>query len=133
MTTRQPEPSHAKPAAKPVDNLRAFEDHVLGQDHPRPHGEIEKGHGSAFAALPDPHKAHHAALEKLAAAEKKHQAAESAAQATHAGLEAAVKHANKTYKAVEAWHEKPQEPAPAHAFAGKPHEQALERAKARDS
>lgn len=73
-----------------VDRLRAFEDRILGKDHVRHAGKVEKGHGSPFSGLSPEHKAHHAALEALIAAESEHKAASTAEDAAHAKLEAAI-------------------------------------------
>jgi hypothetical protein len=91
-----PPPTHRST----VDRLRFFEDHLFGKDHLRPHGQVEKGVGSAHAALPAAHKAHHAALEHLIEAEKYHQVAHDAATAAHTKLQAAVKRAAETEKAL---------------------------------
>lgn len=82
------------------DRLRAFEVKVLGEDHPRPYGQIERGVGSHFSRLDAAHRAHHAALEELVAAEDEHRKAGAAEDAAHARLEAAIKRAAATEEAL---------------------------------
>jgi hypothetical protein len=113
--------------------LRAFEDKHLGENHTRPFGKIERGHGSKFSGLHPDLKAHHAALEALIAAENEHRTASAAADVAHAKLEAAIKRAEETEPEEpegEAGEPAEEELPDPQAFAGTPHEQALARAKA---
>lgn len=53
-----------------AEQLRAYEDEVLGADTPRINGQIERGIGSHYSRLtPDQHKRHHA-LEHLVSTEE---------------------------------------------------------------
>ena len=80
--------------------MRAFENRVLGEDHLRHAGHVEKGIGSPFSLLHADQRAHHAALENLIAVEKEHAEAEAHMGAVHAKLEAAVKRASETEEAL---------------------------------
>lgn len=77
-TAASPAPAASAPAPKPAEpaadlipqptaaeQLRAFEDKVLGKDVPRINGAIERGIGSKFASMSPADKAAHAALERL--------------------------------------------------------------------
>jgi len=80
----EPEPDTAK--AK----LRAFEDEHLGKDAVRIKGEIERGHGSPFAAMKPELKRHYEALERVVAAEQKVDDAAAALAAAKVAHEAAM-------------------------------------------
>lgn len=84
------------------DRLRAFEDAVLGEDHLRLHGQVERGRGSKFAELHPAAKAHHAALEALLDAEAEYQKAAAIEIEASAKLDAAVQRAAETEEALPA-------------------------------
>lgn len=95
----------AKPAEKAgstgAEKLRAFEDRHLGKNAVRINGEVERGHGSAFALkmLESPElRREHAAIERLIDAEKHLAEAEGAvstAKTAHESAKAAVAEAAK--------------------------------------
>ena len=86
------------------ERLREFEDKMLGKDHARIHGKLERGRGSVFQSNPEngswgpKHREHHAALEALIEVEREHERANAAASAAHAKLEAAIKRVSETGK-----------------------------------
>lgn len=104
-TAPAPEPEAAPPDetdAPTHERLRAFEDDVLGEDHPRPHGQIERGIGSKFASLHPTVKAHHAALLALIDAEAEYQKAAAIELEASEKLDAAIQRAAETEEALPA-------------------------------
>ena len=87
-TFAPPPPRSAK------DRLRAFEDKHLGHDVQRIDGVIERGHGSAFKALPAEKQAEYVAIEKLVEAEAKVASASADLEAAKVNLAAATRQAD---------------------------------------
>lgn len=85
-------------ATTTADRLREFEDKFC--PGARVAGQIERGIGSAYAALSPEGKAHHAALEALIAAENEHHAAAAAEEAAAAKLADAIARSDETEGAL---------------------------------
>jgi hypothetical protein len=81
---------HSDDPVSAIEQLRAFEDQHFGEDPPRINGDIERGHGSRYAAMTPEHRAHLDALVALVAAEKELSDASLALSQAEAKHEAAM-------------------------------------------
>lgn len=86
----------ASEPASAAQRLRAFEDEHLGPDAVRIGGHVEKGHGSRFAGLSQPHRRHYTALERLVDAETNLRGATAAQAKAQADFDAAQAHADNS-------------------------------------
>lgn len=87
---------------------RAFEDEYFGEDEVRIDGQVQRGHGSFFARMPQDVKVHYHALEQAVTAEKEVAAAHAALAAAEQKAETAEARVEATAKAVEKWPAKAQ-------------------------
>jgi len=108
----QTRPDGAPMSAK--DTLRAYEDEVLGVRAGRINGEVERGHGSPWAALSPELRARHAALERLVVCEKAVQDADVALLKAQSEHDAATRMVDAATKAVA----RPADPVDGRAPAG---------------